>query len=163
MASAASPTISRPRAWVTFSFCVRRTPVRIRGVDARAALAAPGVLAAFPGAELASAGVKPTAAGNAATIGQAPAQQRKMRFAPVRDGVEIVAIGHRAADQKQQNLRQRMSHPPRLPRVLDDGKMVQQGPKARFVAELGRSETHGRLPNQSATKESHSTQSVKPR
>ncbi len=83
-----------------------------------------------------------------------------MRLAPKRDGVEIVAIGYRPAHRQQKNFRQRMGDPPTLARILDDGKMVQQSPQARFVAELGRGETHGRLPNQSASTESHPMQSL---
>src|SRR5262249_29129965 len=48
-----------------------------------------------------------------------------------------------AANDKEQNLRQRMRDTPSLPRILDDGKMVQQQPKARFLRQDVNGKAHG--------------------
>ena len=71
-------------------------------------------------------------------VGQEATQERQMRFAPFGDPFVIVAIGNRAADHQQQHLRQRVRHPPRLARVFDDGKMVEQRPKTRLVGKIER-------------------------
>src|SRR5215471_21491252 len=66
-----------------------------------------------------------------------------MRRSPFRDPFVIVAIRNGAANDKEQNLRQRMRYPPSLPRILDDGKMVQQQPKARFLRQDVNGKAHG--------------------
>ena len=53
-------------------------------------------------------------------------------MAPVGDVLEVVAGRDRTADHQEQNLRQRMRHPPGLPVVLDQREMVEQQPQPRF-------------------------------
>jgi hypothetical protein len=48
---------------------------------------------------------------------------------PRGDRVVIVAVGNRAANHEQKNLRERMGDPPRLARILDYRKMIQKGAK----------------------------------
>src|SRR5262249_25501731 len=60
-----------------------------------------------------------------------------------RDPFVIIAIGDRAADDQQQHLRQRMRHTPRLARVLDDSKMIEQRPQARLGIKIKTGEAHG--------------------
>src|SRR5215467_15032759 len=66
-----------------------------------------------------------------------------MRRSPFRDPFVIVASRNGAANDKEQNLRQRMRDTPSLPRILDDGKMVQQQPKARFLRQDVNGKAHG--------------------
>ncbi len=47
-------------------------------------------------------------------------QESQMRLAPQGDAVEIIAISHRAANDKEQDLGQGMGDAPWLARVLDD-------------------------------------------
>ena len=66
--------------------------------------------------------VQPAPAGNAVMKGQIAAKERQVLFPPSGDAVEVVAIGHRAADDQQKHLRQRMGHPPGFARIIDDEK-----------------------------------------
>ena len=99
--------------------------------------------------------VQPARARNAVMIGQKTAQERQMVFAPFGDVVEIVARGDAGADDEKQHLRQRMSDPPSLARVLYCRKMVQKTAKARFRPEARPSQ---RLPESESQMESHNTQ-----
>jgi hypothetical protein len=76
---------------------------------------------------------QPAHAGHTVMIGQETAQKRQIVRAPVGNVLEVVARRDRAADRQKQNLRQRMGHPPTLPIVLDQRKMVQQQPQARLL------------------------------
>ena len=89
--------------------------------------------------------VEPTGAGNAVVIGQEATQEGEMALAPGGDVVEVVAGSDAGADDEQQNLGQRMRHPPRLAWVLDDRKMVEKAAQARLVAEA----VHVRAPESS--------------
>jgi hypothetical protein len=80
-------------------------------------------------------------------IGQEAAQKRQMRLAPCGDPFVIVAIGDRAAHRQQQHLRQRVCHPPRLARILNYRKMVEQGPNTRLFWGNKNGEVHGVAPN----------------
>src|SRR3979490_1130363 len=66
-----------------------------------------------------------------------------MRFAPFGDPLVIVAVGNGAAYDQQENLRQWMRYAPLLPWVIDDGKMVQQRPKTRFLRGEDNGNAHG--------------------
>ena len=59
-----------------------------------------------------------------------------MVLAPDGNIVEIVAGSDGGADHEEKHLCQRMSDPPRLARVIDLRKMVQQAAKAGFRAEI---------------------------
>jgi len=45
----------------------------------------------------------------------------------------MVAVGHRAADDEQQHLAQRMRDAPRLARIVDDREMVEKRLETRFL------------------------------
>jgi hypothetical protein len=77
---------------------------------------------------------QPAAAGNAVVIRQDLAQKRQMRLTPGGDVFVIVAVGDRPAHHQKQNLRQGVSHPPGLARVIDPREMLQQRPKAGFLS-----------------------------
>src|SRR6516162_3632493 len=70
-------------------------------------------------------------------VGQEAAQELQALLPPGCDRLVVVAVGDRAADHQQQNLRQRMGDPPRLAGVLDDGQMVQKGAKAGLLSKHG--------------------------
>src|SRR5487761_1295215 len=59
-----------------------------------------------------------------------------MRFTPLGNEVEVVAVRDRAAYHQQEYLLQRVSHPPRLTVVLNDGEMSEQRPKPRFLRHI---------------------------
>jgi len=65
-------------------------------------------------------------------IGQEATQQRQVSLAPLGDPVVVIAVGDRAAHDKQQHLRKRVRNPPRLARVFDDGKMIKKRLQARL-------------------------------
>ena len=58
--------------------------------------------------------------------GREPAQEIEVMAAPGGDVVEVVAGRNRGAHHQQQDLAQRIHHPPGLARVLKLGKMLQQ-------------------------------------
>ena len=70
-------------------------------------------------------------------VGQEAAQELQALLPPGGDRLVVVAVGDRAADHQQQNLRQRVGDPPRLAGVLDDGQMVQKGAKAGLLSKHG--------------------------
>src|SRR5438093_1496751 len=76
--------------------------------------------------------LQPAPAGNAVMKRQVAAQKRQMLAAPQGHAVEVVAIGHRGANDEQQDLRQRVGDAPRLARIVNDRKAVKQRPKTRF-------------------------------
>jgi hypothetical protein len=76
-------------------------------------------------------------------------------FVPVGDVLEIVAGGDRPTDHKQQNLRQRMRHPPRLTVVLDqreNGQPIAATVVSRESQATQRSPNHHRQRNQNPLK-----------
>lgn len=93
-------------------------------------------------------------------VGQKAAQKRQTLLAPRSDRVVIVAVGNRAADDQQQNLRKRMRDPPRLARVFDGRKMIQKGAKTRLLTKLGDDKAHGGAPESIHPTESDSPQPV---
>ena len=50
------------------------------------------------------------------------AKEIKMRFAPTRDIIVVVTIRYRAANDQEQNLRQRMKDTPTIAWVTDRGR-----------------------------------------
>lgn len=66
-------------------------------------------------------------------IGQIAAQERQVRLSPFRDQIIIVAIADRAAHHQKKHFRQRMSHPPRLTRILYLAKTIEQRPQTRCL------------------------------
>ena len=74
---------------------------------------------------------------------QVAAQKRQMLAAPQGNGVEVVAIGHRGANDEQQDLRQRVGDAPRLARIVNDRKVVKQRPKTRFFRKSIKDKAHG--------------------
>jgi hypothetical protein len=83
--------------------------------------------------------IEPTPAGQAMVKRQKTAQKVQMSLAPGGNVIEIIARRNRPADNKQQDLRQGMGHPPLLARVLDNRKMIQKARKAS----LGKGCVHG--------------------
>ena len=75
---------------------------------------------------------EPALAGNAVLVGQVPAEEVEMRRAPGGDVLVVVAVGDGAADDEQQDLRQRMQDPPHVARVLDLGEVIEQRREARL-------------------------------
>ena len=69
-----------------------------------------------------------------------------MRRPPGGDGFVIVAIGHRAADNQKQNLRQWMRHSPGLARILDHREVIEKRFQTRLFLEHGKGKTHGGAP-----------------
>jgi hypothetical protein len=66
-------------------------------------------------------------------IGQIAPQERQLRLAPFRNVLVVVTVRHGSTDGQQQDLRQRMPHPPHVARVPDPGEVVQKRPKARLL------------------------------
>ena len=81
---------------------------------------------------------QPVGAGNAPVEIQVATQEIQPGLAPIDDVLIIVARADARADHQEQNLLQRIHHPPRRPIVLDHRKVVQQQPQAR----LGRKALH---------------------
>lgn len=54
-----------------------------------------------------------------------PPQEFEMLLAPSGDVIVVVAIRNGAANDQQQNLRQRMQAAPDIARIVDRGKMFQ--------------------------------------
>ena len=75
---------------------------------------------------------EPALAGNAVLVGQVPAEEVEMRRAPAGDVLVVVAVGDGAADDEQQDLRQRMQDPPHVARVLHLGEVIEQRREARL-------------------------------
>ena len=71
------------------------------GRDQMQGLGALGMIVAAPD-------VEPTPAGNAVIKGQEAAQEIEMRFAPIGDQVEVVAVANAAADHQEHDLVQRV-------------------------------------------------------
>jgi len=92
--------------------------------------------------------------------GQEAAQEVQPLPAPGGDRLVIVAVGDRAADDQQQNLRKRMRDPPRLARVFDRRKMIQKGAKTRLLTKLSDGKAHGGAPESIHPTESDSPQPV---
>ena len=86
---------------------------------------------------------KPAPAGSAVLVRQVAAQEGEVRLAPGRDGVVMVAVGHRRADDEQQDLAKRMGHPPRLARIVDDREVIEKRPETRLFPEHSKGEAHG--------------------
>lgn len=101
---------------------------------------------------------EPAIAGNAVMIGQKAPQKIQMGLAPFRDALVIVAIRDGAAHHQQEGLCQRVGHPPRLTPVFDDGKMIEQRPKARLGSKIRCRKAHGGAPNQRNPTESDFSQ-----
>lgn len=64
--------------------------------------------------------------GNAVREGQKPAPERLLPVGPARDLHEILRPRHRPAQHDQQHLRRRIDRLPRLARVLEGGKLIEQ-------------------------------------
>ena len=93
---------------------------------------------------------QPALAGDAVVEGREAAQELQVMPAPGGDVVEVVAGGDGAADHQQQDLAQRIHHPPGLARVLELGKVLQQQRQAisrRFLED--RDSGHLRSPSES--------------
>jgi len=58
------------------------------------------------------------------------AKEIKMRLTPGGDIIVVATIRDRAANDQEQDLRQRMKDPPDIARVVDCGKMLQKHRKA---------------------------------
>ena len=81
---------------------------------------------------------------------QKPPQEVQMGRSPAGDVLVVVTIGDRPAYSQKQKLRQRISHPMGLAIILNDGKMIQQHPKARAFSKITRRKVPGGSPNQPA-------------
>jgi hypothetical protein len=58
-------------------------------------------------------------------VGQEATQERQMRFTPFGYPLVIVVVRYGAAHDQEQDLWQRMRYAPLLPRIVNEGKMVQ--------------------------------------
>src|SRR5271156_134392 len=89
---------------------------------------------------------QPVLAGNAVVEFRHGTQEFEVRLAPIGDVLVIVTVGDRAADDKQNDLMQRIHDLPGLAAVLDGRKMIEETAKAW----LGQNVQHGELPNRKA-------------
>src|SRR5271154_5844597 len=69
---------------------------------------------------------QPALAGDSVVIGREFSQKVELVIAPGGDFVEIVTRGDSGAGQQQQDLGQRVDHPPRLALIIEPRKMLQQ-------------------------------------
>jgi hypothetical protein len=88
---------------------------------------------------------EPALAGDAVLVGEMPAEKVEVRGAPGGDVLVIVAVGDGAADDEEEDLRQRVQNPPHVARVLHDGEMVEQRREARLPGQGFDGRDHGRL------------------
>jgi hypothetical protein len=93
--------------------------------------------------------VQRVVAGDAVLVAQERAQEGQMLIAPLLDLDEIIGASQRCSQCQKQKLGQRIDHLPRLPRVFQRRKMLEQ-------CDLLRSQGHASLPSDSeALYESH--------
>jgi hypothetical protein len=90
---------------------------------------------------------QPAPAWHAMMVGKVAAQEVEMSRSPVGDQIVIVTVADRAADDQKQHFRQRARHPPRLARILDDGKMIQKRLQAGVLKTFEGGNRHGSAPN----------------
>jgi hypothetical protein len=64
--------------------------------------------------------------GDAARVGQEPAEERELALAPPRDLDEVLRPVERRAEHHEQDLGQRIDHLPRLPRVFESREVVDE-------------------------------------
>jgi hypothetical protein len=103
---------------------------------------------------------QPASAGRAMRVGQVVAQEAEVRFAPGRDRLVMVAVGHRAADHEKQHLPQRMRDAPGLARIVDDREMIEKRLETRLLPKHSIGKAHGGSESTAAHMESRFSQSV---
>ncbi len=86
-----------------------------------------------------------------------------MRFFPSDDPLVVVAVGHRAAYHQQENLVEPKRDPPRIARIVDDGKKIRKSPKTRLFIKNSEGKAHGGGSESDRHTESRKKQSVERR
>jgi hypothetical protein len=69
---------------------------------------------------------QPVDAGNAVVELRKAPQKGQVRFAPIDDLVVVITVRDRGTDDQEQNLSKRIGDLPRLPRILDLRKVIEQ-------------------------------------